>query len=328
MQCDYAPLVVEPTIYLAAGAYRLVRSRKGAETPKTLLVGDSTKVEGLLDLLEAFSKRSNVTELRLSGRLRALSDPASPVVANYFGVTVRLTASTIPGPPQPYLLTFPPHLRARYPELNDLVPRNLKTPRYPPASNVFRALEVVAPKVLILGQDPYHQPGQANGLAFSCVAPKNPPSLANIFRELGLPTNTPGDLQGWVDEGVMLLNTSLTVLPSTPGSDLKAWAPFIELLMLRLAFGSEEEPPIKVVLAWGKPALESARSVFGTRHAIQIIATTHPSPLSAHTPATWGPAFLGSGCFTQVNEILERLGDAPIDWVSPLRRSSMTTAKR
>lgn len=317
MQYDHAPLVVEPTIYLEAGAYRLVRSLKGAETPKTLLVGESTGVEQLLDLLEGFVPTSNVTELRLTGKLgwsllrRNLGEAEA---TNYFGTRVVVTTSEHPSPVRPYLLTFPPRLRARYPELSDLVPRNLRTLRYPPASKVFRALEVVAPKVLILGQDPYHQPGQANGLAFSCTASKRPPSLANIFRELGLPATTTGDLQGWVDQGVMLLNTSLTVLPSTPGSDLKAWAPFIELLMLRLAFGSEEEPPIKVVLAWGKPALETARSVFGTRRAIQIITTTHPSPLSAHTPATWGPAFLGSGCFTRVNEILLEAKEKAIDW--------------
>jgi uracil-DNA glycosylase len=182
---------------------------------------------------------------------------------------------------------------------------------YPDKNHIFNALHLTAyqdVRVVIIGQDPYHGPGQAHGLCFS-VQPgvKTPPSLVNIYKELqndlgcSIPNN--GFLEKWAKQGVMMLNTVLTVRAGQAHSHKnKGWETFtsrvIELLNTR-------EEPI-VFLLWGRPAQEKAKLITGPQHL--ILRAPHPSPLSAHR------GFFGCKHFSKTNAFLKTKGFAPIDW--------------
>lgn len=189
-----------------------------------------------------------------------------------------------------------------------------KTPIYPPRPWILRALQKVdydAVKVVILGQDPYHGQGQAIGLSFGVpneLSPK-PPSLQNIFKELQsdlgvpLPPNQ-SDLTGWADQGVLLLNTVLTVRHGQAFSHRdQGWETFTDRIIQLL---NEREEPL-VFLLWGAAASRKKALITNSRHC--IVESAHPSPLSAHR------GFLGSRPFSKINAILtQKLGQAPIDW--------------
>ena len=182
---------------------------------------------------------------------------------------------------------------------------------FPPADRVFRSLHSLDPaavRCVILGQDPYHDDGQAHGLAFSVSAGVGiPPSLRNIFRELesdlGIAPPESGDLSAWAERGVLLLNTVLTVRAHEPLSHRKqGWEIITDAIIDAVA---QQEAPTAFVL-WGKPAQEKASRIPVPPHA--IIASAHPSPLSARR------GFLGSRPFTQVNEFLNANGRGTVDW--------------
>lgn len=182
---------------------------------------------------------------------------------------------------------------------------------YPPKTEVFSALALTPysqVRVVILGQDPYHGPNQAHGLAFSVrrgVRP--PPSLVNIFAELesdlGIPRARHGHLAEWAEQGVLLLNTALTVRAGAAGSHKgRGWERLtdriIELVSVR------ERPAVFVL--WGSPAQRKTALIDTGRHT--IIKSVHPSPLSA------SGGFFGSRPFSQVNAALAGYGEPPIDW--------------
>jgi uracil-DNA glycosylase len=160
----------------------------------------------------------------------------------------------------------------------------------------------------LLGQDPYHQPGQAHGLCFSVpVGVPPPPSLVNIFRELhddiGCPILAHGHLQSWAQQGVLLLNTVLTVRADEPNSHRgRGWERFTDAVIRSV---NDRQKPTVFVL-WGKPAQEKAKLIDGARHA--VIQAAHPSPLAAHR------GFFGSRPFSAVNAALRRFGQPEIDW--------------
>ena len=178
----------------------------------------------------------------------------------------------------------------------------------PPAEIRFAALERCQPtatRVVILGQDPYPTPGQANGLAFSVTAETAlPKSLRNIFRELdndiGRSPAT-GDLAGWADAGVLLLNTALTVPEGDAGGHLHlGWDALAAQVLQRLS----DSP--RAFILWGRHAEGYAERIKGRHHL--ILKSAHPSPLSAHR------GFFGSRPFSRVNSWLEEHGHAPIPW--------------
>lgn len=181
----------------------------------------------------------------------------------------------------------------------------------------FRALRELPPadvRVVVLGQDPYHGPGEAQGLAFSVPAGvKIPPSLRNIRQELaadlGVDLPADGDLSRWVRAGVLLLNTCLSVEQDCPASHAKlGW----ERLTDRLVATVAAEPHPKVFLLWGAHAQAKApliRDAGGDRHL--IVESNHPSPLAARRPPV---AFLGSRPFSRANAWLVARGAAPVDW--------------
>lgn len=190
---------------------------------------------------------------------------------------------------------------------------------YPAAEDELRALRTTAPadtRLVLLGQDPYHGPGQADGLAFS-VRPamrRLPPSLKNLFRELvddlRVAPPTTGDLGPWAARGVLLLNTTLTVRESEPLSHAKrGWEAFTDEVLRTVAAG-----PPAVFLLLGAHAQKKAPLIDTTRH--RIVAGVHPSPLSA------SKGFFGSKPFSAVNAALVELGRAPIDFTLPLIRKS------
>ena len=163
-------------------------------------------------------------------------------------------------------------------------------------------------RVVILGQDPYHGPNQAQGLSFS-VQPgvKIPPSLRNIFKELsadvGVSIPDSGTLTGWAKQGVLLLNTSLTVREGAAASHRgKGWELFTDEVIRKLSLRRE---PIVFIL-WGRHAQEKTALINRRRHA--IIESVHPSPFSA------ARGFFGSHPFSKTNEYLQQWGDQPIDW--------------
>ena len=183
---------------------------------------------------------------------------------------------------------------------------------YPPEP--LRALQLTAPdqvRVVVIGQDPYHGPGQAEGLAFS-VAPgvKPPPSLRNIFqelqRDLGLPPPGNGSLARWAQQGVLLLNTCLTVEDGQPASHAnRGW----EALTDRLIHRCSVSGPPKVFLLWGAHAQKKTVLIDAGRH--QLLVANHPSPLSARR----GPLpFIGCGHFSRANTWLAKQGISPIVW--------------
>jgi uracil-DNA glycosylase len=173
----------------------------------------------------------------------------------------------------------------------------------------FRALALTPPervRVVILGQDPYHGAGQANGLAFSVSANvRPPPSLRNIFKELQTPARTNGDLSAWAEQGVLLLNTCLTVEEGQAASHAKrGWEAFTDRLIAHL--GAQAKPLF--FLLWGAHA-QAKRDLIAAHHT--VLTANHPSPLSALRP----PApFMGCGHFVQVNAQLQVRGEAIIDW--------------
>lgn len=183
---------------------------------------------------------------------------------------------------------------------------------YPPQP--LRALALTAPddvRVVILGQDPYHGPGQAEGLAFS-VAPgvKVPPSLRNIYKELQRDVNVPmssvGSLVGWARQGVLLLNSCLTVEDGQPASHSgRGWEALTDSVIQRCA--ADGHP--KAFLLWGAQAQKKASGIDPARHL--VLCSNHPSPLSASR----GPVpFLGCGHFGAVNRWLQAQGRSEIDW--------------
>lgn len=181
---------------------------------------------------------------------------------------------------------------------------------YPPREdlfNAFRHCPYDRARVLILGQDPYHGPGQAHGLSFSVRdGVKLPPSLRNIFKELGtdlgVPAATCGDLTQWADQGVLLLNAVLTVRAGQAGSHAgKGWEEFTDAAIKALAAKQERV----VFVLWGAYARKKAKLITGDQHV--IIESGHPSPLSQKT-------FFGTRPFSAVNKALVDAGEPEINW--------------
>ncbi|PYE56414.1 uracil-DNA glycosylase [Deinococcus yavapaiensis] len=187
---------------------------------------------------------------------------------------------------------------------------------YPPAPDVMNALRFTPlenVKVLILGQDPYHGPGQAHGLSFS-VRPgvRVPPSLQNIFKELqaDIPDFKPpkhGYLKAWAEQGVLLLNAVLTVRQGEPNSHAgRGWEHFTDAV---IEAANAQEQRVVFVL-WGAYARKKKKLVTGRQHV--VLESAHPSPLSAER-------FFGSRPFSKVNAALQEAGRAPVDWQLPMK---------
>lgn len=182
---------------------------------------------------------------------------------------------------------------------------------YPHPKNIFAALDKTPfdkVKVVILGQDPYHGPGQAHGLAFSVQEwVRNPPSLMNMFKEiqndLGIPYPKNGDLSRWADQWVLLLNTTLTVRAGQPMSHVgKWWETFTDAIIQTLS----EKRDFLIFLLWGSHAQKKKSLIDTKKHT--ILEAPHPSPLSAHR---W---FLGCGHFSKTNALLREHGMSEIEW--------------
>lgn len=184
---------------------------------------------------------------------------------------------------------------------------------YPPPKDIFRAFELCpfsTVKVVILGQDPYHGPGQANGLCFAVGKDVAlPPSLQNIFKEvqsdLGKPlTHTTGDLERWAIQGVLLLNATLTVRARAAGSHQgRGWEAFTDAAIKALSDQKEH----LVFILWGNYARQKGAQIDRSKHL--VIESPHPSPFSAHS------GFFGSKPFSKTNAYLEAHDKAPIDWL-------------
>lgn len=184
---------------------------------------------------------------------------------------------------------------------------------FPPAPDVFNALRLTPlenVKVLILGQDPYHGPGQAHGLSFS-VRPgvRPPPSLVNIYKELqsdvGFKPPRHGYLRPWAEQGVLLLNAVLTVRQAEPNSHAgKGWEAITDAVIRAV----NEKPERVVFVLWGAYARKKAKLVTGKQHV--VIESAHPSPLSV-------AKFMGTKPFSKVNAALEEAGETAIDWQLP-----------
>lgn len=182
---------------------------------------------------------------------------------------------------------------------------------YPDMHDIFNALKATSyenVKAVILGQDPYHEPGQANGMAFS-VKPgvKTPPSLVNIYKEikddLGLEIPQTGYLESWAQQGVLLLNTCLTVRAHRANSHRgKGWEQFTDRVIELL---NEREKPVVFIL-WGANAKSKEKLITNGRHL--VLKGAHPSPLSAYN------GFYGGRYFSKTNEFLEKNGEKPICW--------------
>lgn len=182
---------------------------------------------------------------------------------------------------------------------------------YPPQSAWFAALDILPPqnvRVVIVGQDPYHGVGEAHGLSFSVPhGVRIPPSLANIFKEiardLGHTPPTHGCLLNWARQGVLLLNTSLTVRANQAGSHAKkGWECFTDALIA----GLSEQQSHCVFMLWGAHAQKKSALIDANKHC--VLTSVHPSPLSAYR------GFIGNGHFSAANHYLEQHGYAPIDW--------------
>jgi uracil-DNA glycosylase len=183
---------------------------------------------------------------------------------------------------------------------------------YPPGPLIFNAFNQTPfkkVKVVILGQDPYHGAGQAHGLSFSVPAGiKPPPSLVNIFKEIqtDIGTDMPsgyGNLTHWAEQGVLLLNASLTVRANEPNSHAKCgWTDFTDAVIQKI---SDEKKGV-VFLLWGKFAQEKQALIDETKH--HVLKAAHPSPFSAHN------GFFGCRHFSKTNDFLVKEGLAPIDW--------------
>lgn len=203
---------------------------------------------------------------------------------------------------QPYMLQLREFLVTR---------KQHKAVVYPPGKQIFKALNSTPfdkVRVIILGQDPYHGPGQAHGLSFSVLpGVKVPPSLANIYREinndLGLPIPHHGYLQSWAEQGVLLLNSVLTVERGQAGSHQnKGWETFTDVVVHKL----EQKRENLVFMLWGSYAQKKGEVINTRRHL--ILKAPHPSPLSAYR------GFLGCGHFSKANQYLHQQQLEPIDW--------------
>jgi uracil-DNA glycosylase len=189
----------------------------------------------------------------------------------------------------------------------------------------FRALHALTPsdiRVVILGQDPYHGAGQAQGLAFSVAEEcKRPPSLRNIFNEIaaeypGTVEHPSNDLTPWAEQGVLLLNTSLTVEDGLPASHAKqGWEIVTDAIIRAVA----NDPSPKAFLLWGAHAQAKQALIPQDSHHL-ILTANHPSPLSARRPPL---PFLGCGHFKAVNEWLTDQGKSPIDWSTKKRQEAV-----
>ena len=202
-----------------------------------------------------------------------------------------------------------------YRELRQFLIGEYRTHRiYPDMYSIFNAMHYTAyedVKVVILGQDPYHGPGQAHGLSFSVLpGVPAPPSLVNIFKELqddlgcAIPNN--GCLKPWAEQGVLLLNAVLTVREHQAASHQgRGWEQFTDHIIELL---NQREKPLAFIL-WGSPARRKKAMITNPRHF--IVESPHPSPLSAFR------GFFGSKPFSRVNEFLKSTGQEPIDWQLP-----------
>lgn len=184
---------------------------------------------------------------------------------------------------------------------------------FPPEEDVFAALAFTPlekVKVVLLGQDPYHDDGQAHGLCFSVKKGiKPPPSLSNMFKELetdlGIKRPDHGCLDSWAKQGVLLLNAVLTVRAHTPNSHKdRGWELFTDAIIAAV----NARPQPAVFALWGAYAQKKAKNVDAKKHI--VLTSAHPSPLSAKK-------FLGSKPFSQINDALKKLGEEPIDWKIP-----------
>jgi len=182
---------------------------------------------------------------------------------------------------------------------------------YPPAGRIFAAFDACPfdkVKVVILGQDPYHEPGQANGLCFSVAdGVRMPPSLINIYKELGddlgIPQPATGDLSRWASQGVLLLNSTLTVDAHRAGSHQgRGWEQFTDAAVAALSARREH----LVFMLWGSYAIRKGAAIDRTRHL--VLTAPHPSPLSAYR------GFFGCRHFSQANAYLSAHGQTPVDW--------------
>ena len=202
---------------------------------------------------------------------------------------------------KPYFETLTQFVRGEY----------ATTTVYPPGKEIFAAFDACPfdrVRVVILGQDPYHEPGQAHGLCFSVndgVA--HPPSLVNIFKEiasdLGKPMPASGNLMRWAQQGVLLLNATLTVRAHQAGSHQnKGWETFTDAVIHSLA----EEREHIVFILWGSYAQRKGAFIDRNRHL--VLQSPHPSPLSAYR------GFFGNGHFSRANAYLEQHGCEPINW--------------
>lgn len=196
--------------------------------------------------------------------------------------------------------------------LTDFVKQEYQTKTiFPPSKDIFKAFDLCPfdrVKVVVLGQDPYHGPGQAHGLCFS-VNPEvpTPPSLVNIYKEihadLGKPIPAHGNLEHWAKQGVLLLNATLTVVAHNAGShQRKGWEEFTDAV-IRIISDQKEHV---VFLLWGAFAQSKSVLIDSSKHL--ILKAPHPSPLSAHR------GFLGCKHFSQTNEYLKSVGLSEIDW--------------
>lgn len=186
-----------------------------------------------------------------------------------------------------------------------------QTTVYPPGKEIFAAFDVTPfdeVKVVIIGQDPYHEPNQAHGMCFSVrdgVA--LPPSLLNIFKEihndLGKPIPQSGDLTRWARQGVLLLNATLTVRAHIAGSHQnRGWETFTDMAIAKLS----QQRTNLVFLLWGAYAIKKKELIDSSKHL--ILTSPHPSPLSAHR------GFFGNKHFSRTNDYLTAHGKTPIDW--------------
>lgn len=202
---------------------------------------------------------------------------------------------------KPYFLSLAEFVKAEY----------KKNTVYPPGKEIFRAFDLTAfdeVKVVILGQDPYHGPRQANGLAFSVrEGIPMPPSLVNIFKEIRneygkeLPPN--GNLERWARQGVLLLNATLTVKARQAGShQKKGWEEFTDAVIRHI---SEEKQDV-VFMLWGAYAQKKGSIIDESKHL--VLKSPHPSPLSADR------GFFGNGHFKKANEFLKEKGKREIEW--------------
>lgn len=201
----------------------------------------------------------------------------------------------------PYFKTLTDFVRAQY----------ATTTVYPPASKIFAAFDVCPfdkVKVVILGQDPYHGPGQANGLCFS-VNPgvPYPPSLINIFKEVSSDTGaaapSDGDLSRWARQGVFMLNSVLTVEQGRAASHAsRGWETLTDAAIAALSANREH----LVFLLWGSYAINKGKLIDRSKHL--VLTSVHPSPLSAHR------GFFGNRHFSRANEYLQNHGITPIQW--------------